>query len=55
MSEMSDMRTARIAFAEAVSEEFGVDMNPEWMAACDRILMRLWLFGYRITPIAEEP
>ena len=48
------MTPSRIAFAEAIAEVCGADMTPEWVAACDQILIRLWLFGYCLAPIPEE-
>jgi hypothetical protein len=48
------MTDARIAFAQALSEELGVDMNDEFLAATDRVLARLYLFGFIIRPPLDD-
>ena len=48
------MLDARHAFAEALAVELDLDMSPEYLAACDRVLMRLWIAGYAVLPAPEE-
>lgn len=45
---------ARTAFADALAAELDLDLSPEFMAASDRVLVRLWLHGYTVHPIPEE-
>lgn len=46
--------SARIAFAEAMAAEFDADMSPEFMEKSDRVLARLWMFGYLVTDLSEK-
>lgn len=39
---------ARQAFAEAIANELGLDLNEQVMAGIDRILAALWLLGFKI-------
>ena len=48
-----DLDRRRTAFAEALAAELGLDLNPEFMAAADRVLTRLYLFGYIISEIPK--
>jgi hypothetical protein len=41
---------ARTAFASSLAEELDKDMTPEFVAACDKVLMRLYMYGYIIAP-----
>jgi hypothetical protein len=45
---------ARRALAESLVAELGIDLTPKFVAATDRVLMRLWLHGYRVTLIPSE-
>jgi len=45
------MRTLRRVFAEVLAFELDVDMTPEWVDACDVVLMRLWMEGYKVVPL----
>lgn len=45
---------ARQAFAEAVSNEVGLDLNDEVLARIDQMLMALWLLGFMIVELKEE-
>lgn len=31
-----------------------MDITPAFIAASDRVLMRLWMEGFKITPLKEE-
>jgi hypothetical protein len=42
---------ARLAFAEVLSNELGIDLTPEFLAAVDRVLIGLWLAGFKIEPL----
>lgn len=42
---------ARQALAGAITNETGQDLNEELMAAIDRILSALWLFGFKLVEI----
>ena len=46
--------TGRIALADVLAAELDIDLTPAFMAAVDKILMRLWLHGYAILPAPEE-
>lgn len=39
---------ARQAFATALANELGLDLNEQVMAAIDRVLAALWLLGFKI-------
>ena len=45
---------ARTAFAEAIAQEMDMDLSPEFMAACDKALIQLWLRGYAVLPAPDE-
>ena len=45
---------ARIAFAESFAQEMDMDLSPEFMAACDKALIQLWLRGYAVLPAPDE-
>ena len=51
---MADTRGARLVFAEALSEELGVDMDPKFLAAVDKLLARLWFAGFAVLPVPEK-
>ena len=51
---MADARGARIVLAEALSEELDMDMTPEFLAACDKLLARLWLAGFTVLPVPDK-
>jgi hypothetical protein len=45
---------ARTALADALAAELDMDLTPEFVAATDRVLMRLWLHGFAVLPVPEE-
>jgi hypothetical protein len=45
---------ARTAFASAIGEEMDRDLDPEFMGACDKVLMRLYLYGYIVSEAPPE-
>ena len=51
---MADTRGGRLVFAEALSEELGVDMDPKFLAAVDKLLARLWFAGFAVLPVPEK-
>lgn len=46
---------ARRIFAEDLATELDIDMSSEYMAAVDALLARLYLSGYVIAPIQDDP
>lgn len=46
---------ARHALADALGAELDVDLTPEFLAATDRVLVRLYLHGYIVSIAPEEP
>jgi hypothetical protein len=45
---------AKTAFADALGAELDIDLTPEFVAATDRVLMRLWLHGYVVLPHEDD-
>ena len=45
---------ARTALADALGAELDIDLSPKFVAATDRVLMRLWLHGFRVTPFDDD-
>jgi hypothetical protein len=43
----------RTSLIQAISDEMGKDIDLAFVAAVDKILIRLWMFGYRIEPFDE--
>jgi hypothetical protein len=43
--------SAREAILQAVSDQLGLDLTPEVVAAIDAILARLWMHGFKIVPV----
>lgn len=42
---------ARVALAEALANELGLDLDDDVMKAIDKVLISLWLLGYKIVPV----
>lgn len=42
---------ARQSLAQALSDELGFDLTDETMLTVDKILSRLWLFGFKIVEL----
>ena len=45
---------ARTAFCDALAAEMDMDLTPEFMAAADRVLVRLYLHGYIVAAAPED-
>lgn len=50
----SDSPPPHIVFAVCLATELDMDITPAFIAASDRVLMRLWMEGFKITPLKEE-
>lgn len=46
--------TAREALADALAAELDADLTPEFLAATDKVLIRLYLHGYTVTPTVDD-
>ena len=44
----------RVSLGEAVAAELDVDLTPELMVAIDKILIRLYLSGFILTPLEYD-
>lgn len=47
-------RDMHVVFAEVLAFELDVDLSPEFVAACDCVLIRLWMEGLRLAPVTDE-
>lgn len=45
---------ARQAFAEALANELDIDLNEKVMAAMDRVLIALWILGFKIVSLDDD-
>ncbi len=45
------MKTARAAFRDILAFELDIYPTPDLLEACDIILMRLWVEGYKLVPL----
>lgn len=45
--------SAREVFAESISNELSRDLDADLIATIDRILIRLWLFGYMVSNVPD--
>ena len=45
---------AREAIAESIAAEMGADLDEAFMVAIDKILIRLWLFGFRVSEVPDD-
>lgn len=48
------MKDARKALINSLSDELGVDCDPEFLMKCDRILARLYMRGFVVTLHEDE-
>ena len=51
---MTEIPNSRTALAEAISEEFDFDLTENTLAVIDRVLIRLFLFGYVVARDSEQ-
>jgi hypothetical protein len=44
---------ARQALADAIAAEMDTEITPDILDAIDVVLVRLWLHGFKVVPLAE--
>lgn len=47
------MADAREALGQSIAAELKIYVDDSWIRACDRVLMRLWIEGYKVVPVEE--
>lgn len=50
---MATKPDARQAFAEALANELDLDLDEKVMAAMDRVLIALWMLGFKIVSLDD--
>jgi hypothetical protein len=51
---VADKRTGREALADVLSHELDIDLSDEFMKILDRMLVELWMLGFKIVPVDDK-